>query len=104
MKFSRALRTYRNTQDRDTWMSMFDRQLRGFLPTAPLVSPMWKEIADAREKAFATRSTSQHEKWSMGVRELEKLNVGDHEPEVLEKIQTVPEQAIHCPPSAEQCC
>ena len=47
---------------------------------------------------------SRREKWSMGVRELEELNVGDHEPEVLEKIQTVPEQAIHCPPSAEQCC
>ena len=94
----------RDKLDRVMAMAMFGRQLRDFLPTASLVSPMWKEIADAREKAFATRSTSQHEKWSMGVRELEKLNVGDHEPEVLEKIQTVPEQAIHCPPSAEQCC
>ena len=59
-------------------MALFNRQLRDFLPTAPLVGSMWQEIADAREKALAPRSTMQHEKWTIGVKELLPLQVGDN--------------------------
>ena len=38
---------------------------------------MWQELADAREKALAPRSTKQHEKWSAGTKELPPLQVGD---------------------------
>ena len=39
---------------------------------------MWQELADAREKALAPRSTKQHEKWSTGAKELIPLQVGDN--------------------------
>ena len=74
---------YRNTPDRDTRMSpamaLFGRQLRDFIPRRPddLIGTMWREIADAREKALLPRGKGAHEQWSAHARELPPLLVGD---------------------------
>ena len=66
-KFSQAMLQYCNTPDRDTKMSpamaLLGRQLRDFIPRCPqkLVGPMWREIADAREKALMPRGKGAHE-------------------------------------------
>ena len=60
-------------------MSLFGRQLRDFIPWRPedLIGTMWREIADAREKALLPRGQGAHEQWSAHARKLPPLMVGD---------------------------
>ena len=82
-KLSQAMLQYRNTPDRDTKMSpamaLLGRQLRDFIPRCPqnLVGPMWRDIADAREKALMPRGKGAHEQWSVHARNLPPLKIGD---------------------------
>ena len=50
-------------------MALFGRQLRDFIPRRPdgLIGTMWREIADAREKALLPRGKGAHEQWSAHV-------------------------------------
>ena len=60
-------------------MSLFGRQLGDFIPRRPddLVGTMWRDIADAREKALLPRGKGAHKQWSAHARELPPLLVGD---------------------------
>ena len=76
---------YRNTPDRDTWLSpamcVFGRTIRDFIPVHPgkyLPHPTWRETLAAREEALRNRHQKTCEKLTEHTKCLPPLQVGDH--------------------------